>query len=204
MRPQHPLSWDIHRSGQSHFIVTYAFDWRFAPCLMSLLPCSNAHVYMSFTDNTNSNSPWWSIWQPGMGTSVIHIRTHRRSVITDFKFQQSWSYNNLNCLDMIEEGLHCSHMWTKPSMKSSGEITCSSIFKTPINSADSFAWLYTGITFTHVIHILHILWGIQVVALLNPSRDSGMQGGSPFILMPKEPTRSKMAPRSLFGDWFSS
>ena len=37
------------------------------------------------------------------------------------------------------------------------------------------------------------------MALLKPSRDSGLQVGSPLILMPKEPTRLNMAPRSLFG-----
>ena len=98
----------------------------------------------------------------------------------------------------MEEHLRFNHMWTDPFTKSSGK-SHAPLFQTPENSADYFAWLYTGIAFTHVIHILHILWGLRVVALLKPSRDSGAQVASPLILMPKEPTRSNMAPRSLFG-----
>ena len=98
----------------------------------------------------------------------------------------------------MEERLHFNHMWTDPFTKSSGK-SHALLFQTPANFADTFAWPYTGIAFTHVIHILHILWGVWVVALLKPSRDSGMQVGSHLILMPKEPTRLNMAPRSLFG-----
>ena len=89
-------------------------------------------------------------------------------------------------------------MWTDSFTKSSGK-SHAPLFQTPVNFVNSFAWPYTGIAFAHVIHILHILWGLRVVALLKPSRDSGTYVESPNILMPKEPTRSNMAPRSLFG-----
>ena len=98
----------------------------------------------------------------------------------------------------MEERPHFNHMWTDPFAKSSGENTCS-----PVSDSSRFCRFhcipYTGIAFTHVIHILHILWGMRIVASLKPLRDSGTQVGSPLIWMPKEPTRSNMAPRSLFG-----
>ena len=72
---------------------------------------------------------------------------------------------------------------------------------TPWNSVISFARAYLVDAHTHVIHLLHVLWGVWVVALLEPSSESGTQGGSPLILMSKEPTRSNMAPRTLFGFW---
>ena len=98
----------------------------------------------------------------------------------------------------MEERLHFNHMWTDSFTKSSGK-SHAPLFQTPVNSVDSFAWPYTGIAFTHVIHILHILWDLRVVAKLKPSRESGTYVESPLILMPKEPTRSNMAPHSLFG-----
>jgi len=145
--------------------------------------------------------PWWSIRRPIWGKSQSYTHDSRSVPWTsiDLKFQQSKSSNDLNCLDVIEECLYFNHRWTDPFTKSSGK-SHAPLFLTPVNSADSFPWPYTGIAFTHVIHkLLHIMWGVQVVALLKPSRDSGMQVGSPLILMPKEPTRSNMAPRSLFG-----
>jgi hypothetical protein len=52
---------------------------------------------------------------------------------------------------------------------------------TPLNSVSSFAWAYLVDAHTYVIHILHVLWGLQVVALLKPLRDSGTQAGPPLI-----------------------
>jgi hypothetical protein len=46
-----PYSGKSITSGQSHFIVAYALGRRFVP--LSLLLC----LWMSFTENTNSNSP---------------------------------------------------------------------------------------------------------------------------------------------------
>ncbi len=79
-----------------------------------------------------------------------------------------------------------------------GEITCS-----PVLGSINFCWyfcttIHSCCSYT-CSHILHILWGFRVVASLKPLTDSGYTSWVPFYIMPKEPTRSNMAPRSLFG-----
>ncbi len=141
---------------------------------------------------------WWSIRLPEMGTSVLHTLTCRRSAMIDFIFQQSWSTTTPTAWIWWRNASISTTYGLIHSGRALGK-SHAPLCWTPMNSASSFAWPCIGTAFTHVIHILHVLWGLRVVALLKPSRDSGTLAGSPPILLPKELTRSNIAPRTLFG-----
>ncbi len=133
-----------------------------------------------------------------MGTSVLHTLTCRRSAMIDFIFQQSWSTTTPTAWIWWRSAsisTTCGLIYSRRALEKLHAPLC----WTPMDSVSSFAWPCIGTAFTHVIHILHVLWGFGVVALFKPSRDSGTQAGSPPILLPKQPTRLNMAPCTLFG-----
>ena len=163
----------------------------------SFSPFSSSCLCMSFTENTKSNSS---------GDQFDYLIWGRQSYTCLLVDVVSWLTSFFN-----RAGLHQSQLlgfdggappcqpinsrWTL------GKITCSHIS----NSIKFCQFFCTSIlsqcTYTCHSHTACMIWGLWVVALLEPSRDSGIQDGSPLILilMPKEPTRSNMAPRTLFG-----
>ena len=144
----------------------------------------------------NNNSPGDRFNYLVKGTLVLHVLTYRAMI--DLKFQQSWSWQQPQLLGLDGVCLHPNHLWTNPFLLSLGEkhvpLSCNSL-----KSVSYYAWAYLVSALSHVLQVLHILWGLRVVALLKPSRDSGTQCGSPLILMSKEPTGSNTAPRTLLG-----
>ncbi len=70
VRPKHPLSWDVHNL-RAITIRSDICTW-LEVCPVSLLSCS--YINISVTENTNGNSPWWSIRWPIWG-KVSHAHS---------------------------------------------------------------------------------------------------------------------------------
>ncbi len=107
---------------------------------------SSCSHFLSSTENTTLL--WWSIWLPDAGTPILHTLIHR--AMTDFKFQRSRFYNNLNSLEFMEKHLHFNHIWTNPFMKSSGETTCS-----PVSHPNKFLWFFCMTIHRNCIYTCH-------------------------------------------------
>jgi len=127
----------------------------------------------------NNNSPGDRFNYLVKGTLVLHALTHRAMI--DFKFKQSWSWQQPQLLGLNGACLHPNHMWTDPLLVSLLGEKHAPLSCNPSKSVSSFAWAYLVSALSHVLHILHILWGLRVVASLKPLRDSETQCGSPLI-----------------------
>ena len=127
------------------------------------------------------------------GGKVSHTHTivtvcHRHQLTSNFN--RANLPTTSNCLDLIVIG------------SASILTTCGPIHLQRALGNHMLPWFWLQrilpILFHDHTQALHLHMSFTIYCIFY-SRDSGSQVGSPLILMPKEPTRSNMAPRSLFG-----